>query len=278
MATQTPFRPQVFQDHLATKYIGRKILCYPEVTSTMDVAKNDCKGSPPGSLIQAEHQTQGRGREGRKWVSNPKENLYFTILLEEDSALKASAVNLCVPIAVVKSIQEYNVPAAIKWPNDVWVNQKKIAGMLIDCDVTGSKFSLAVGVGININEEMDSAELGQSSTSLFMETKTHIDREVFLAKFCNHLEMSLNNQYEYITNEYNSFHMLKEGTVVVVMPKKFEDKSTWYEAISQGVETKEEPYLGYLKVQKKDNGEVTYLSSEEVSVRPYLDSLPKSSN
>jgi len=240
----------------------------------MEVAKDFQKEKDnSGTIILAESQTQGKGREGRTWVSRPAMNLYFTLLLSARSAEEAFAVNMSVPIAIIKSCEHYDVKPMIKWPNDVWFENKKLSGMLINSDWMDSVFSLAVGVGINVNEDFEpTGELGTSVTSLSMIKQVPIQREDFLAHFCNHLEELLAMQFSDIVRDFNERNLLKIGTAVIVMPKKFEDHSAWYEASSLGVETSG-PNMGCLRIQRKSDGVILSLVAEEVSVRPYIDSL-----
>lgn len=144
--------------------------------------------------------------------------------------------------------------------------------MLIDSDVRGSTFHLAVGVGINVNETVEPSELGQSATSLSMIKNQPLPRELLLAQFCNHLEATIALNFDQVVQAYDQHNILRKGTQLVVMPKKYEDESAWYEAISLGIETQDRPNKSCLKVQKKD-GSICVLCAEEVSVRPYLQSL-----
>jgi BirA family biotin operon repressor/biotin-[acetyl-CoA-carboxylase] ligase len=116
-----------------------------ETTSTNDEAKRGAKeGAPHGTVWVSESQTAGRGRQGRVWTSAPGENLLFSVLLRlEGSIANRPLVGLAAGLAVRDAI---GLGAQIKWPNDVLVRGKKIAGILAE----NSDRALVVGIGINV--------------------------------------------------------------------------------------------------------------------------------
>ena len=108
-----------------------------------------------GSVIMAENQSNGRGQQGAIWQSEPKLNLLFSIILcsEQLSKLKPIHINWLVSLCLVDALKQYDISACIKWPNDIMIGEKKIAGMLIENKFHGSQLKQSiVGVGLNVNQ------------------------------------------------------------------------------------------------------------------------------
>ena len=131
---------------------------FPEIDSTNEEAKRCAERGEPGPIwITADHQTAGRGRRGRTWVS-PKGNLMTTLFLRpECSPAKAAELSfvagLALRDAVVHCAPSHQAEIALKWPNDLLIGGKKIAGMLLESAVSGpgNVAWLAIGIGLNLN-------------------------------------------------------------------------------------------------------------------------------
>lgn len=128
---------------------------HQQVESTNKVLL-DRVGSLKGAelvVVLAEHQTGGRGRRGRQWCSPCARNIYMSVLWSTDQGLQAlDGLSLAIGVSVAKMLRnDFDIPATLKWPNDIHVNGKKIAGILIeiDGDIEGP-LSVVVGVGLNV--------------------------------------------------------------------------------------------------------------------------------
>lgn len=260
------FNAALFQQYLKTNYIGRFLIYRKETDSTMIIAeKQSLEQAPTGTLILAEEQTKGRGSVlGRTWSSKPKGNLYFTLMLQilpEEQPLK---LNLAAAVAVAQACREQGVKANIKWPNDIWVDMKKVCGMLLLTNtINNSGIQANLGIGINVNEnflEHEDKNLVENATSLFNILGNLVEREKLLADFCNNLESLLNESIDQVLDKYKQFDMLC-GKQVIVMPKKIENNER-YIATAVGFNQ-----LGMLRVLLQDGNETT-LTAEEVSLRP----------
>ena len=184
-----------FQAALATRFIGRRLEHLATVTSTMDVAR-DLAAEPGshGAVVLADEQTAGRGRRGRSFYSPAGDNLYFTVVLRLPS-IRASSLPLVVPLAAVEGVRIYCPSAAIKWPNDIWIGERKCSGMLIDAQSNGSEISALAGIGINVNGDPRHApELADVATSLALECGSSVPREIVLAGVLNNLESNLDDE------------------------------------------------------------------------------------
>ena len=135
-------------------------------------------------LVLAEQQTAGRGRRGRKWVSPFAQNVYYSLVLRIDGGLRQlEGLSLVVGLAVMHALRESGVQgAALKWPNDVLVGQKKIAGILLE--LVGDPADVChvvLGVGVNVNMQK-AADVDQQWTSVQLEVGSPLDRNLLVAK------------------------------------------------------------------------------------------------
>lgn len=112
---------------------------------------------PHGYCIAARTQTAGRGQRGNTWEAEPGKNLTFSLLLRPDGleARRQFELSMAVSLAIVDTLEAYGIDARIKWPNDIYVGLKKLAGILIENRLSGSMIDRAiVGVGLNVNQEV----------------------------------------------------------------------------------------------------------------------------
>jgi len=172
-------------------------------------------------------------------------------------------LNLAIPLSVVQTCDDTGVKnAGIKWPNDVWVNNKKISGMLVDVSWSGSDACAVAGVGININEDMSQdPDVQNLATSFLNLLSKESPREKVLADFLFHLETNMAHSMEIVLADYISRDILR-GKEVVVMPKKVESPER---KNARAVGFSKE---GFLMVIYEGTTETQVLVSEEVTVRP----------
>jgi len=163
---------------IAISIIGRTVIYYPVLTSTMDEARKQARaGLPEGTVVIAEKQTAGRGRLKRTWFA-PEGNIALSVVLYPRLADLPSLIMLS-SLAVLHSIQTVTgIRGRIKWPNDVLVNGKKVCGILIETDVRRQKVNYAiVGIGINVNlSPADFPEIESSAASLSKELGKDVSR------------------------------------------------------------------------------------------------------
>lgn len=167
--------PDQIKANLTTKLIGRKVLVYSRTSSTNDVAAEYARNpANDGMAIFAEEQTAGRGRGGNRWMAAYGESLLCSIILL-DCGLSPELLPLTCAVAAAETI---GGAAKIKWPNDVFVNGRKIAGILLEAKSTAGGTTRLVGVGINCHQGRDSfgPGLGTSATSIDIENGSFCDR------------------------------------------------------------------------------------------------------
>lgn len=130
-------------------------------------------------VVLAEAQTSGRGRRGRAWVSPPAQNLYYTLAFTiSGGAQRLSGLSLVVGLAVMRALRQMGVEqAGVKWPNDIYVDGKKIAGILME--LSGDPADLChvlIGIGVNVNMTSSAVGIEQAWTSMRNETLALVDR------------------------------------------------------------------------------------------------------
>ena len=165
--------------------IGSRVHFYESLDSTMDEARRLAEeADPEGTVVVADEQTAGRGRFDRSWVAPSGLDLLFSVLLRP-SAEHLRYVNMAASLAICGVVAEVcGLKATVKWPNDVRVGGRKIAGILIDSVAQGPELQYAVlGIGLNVNSDpAESPEIAATATSLRNETGRTLERgEVLVA-------------------------------------------------------------------------------------------------
>jgi BirA family transcriptional regulator, biotin operon repressor / biotin---[acetyl-CoA-carboxylase] ligase len=162
--------------------VGREIAVFQETTSTSDIVDKLARdGVKEGMVVFAESQTRGRGRLGRRWHSPPGKGLWFTVLLRPD--MRPSAATrfvIAAAVALCRALRETaGVQPEIKWPNDVLIRGRKVAGILIEMNAELDHINyllLGIGVGVNLEARDYPAELKPLATSLRIETRALVNR------------------------------------------------------------------------------------------------------
>jgi len=174
--------PAAITDNLETRFIGQRVVYYPSVTSTNEVARQEAqRGASEGTVIIADEQTVGRGRKKRAWLS-PRGSIALSIVLYP-SIVHLPSLIMVASLAVAHSIESATgLKPQLKWPNDVLIRGRKVCGILIESGVKGRKVDYAaVGIGININLRMaDFPEISTIATSLSAELGREIPLEHFI--------------------------------------------------------------------------------------------------
>eukprot|EP01147_Barroeca_monosierra_P004057 gene4057-6476_t len=239
-----------FSKHLTTQALGRVLnyqdkdkLFHPiifsttKVPSTMIIAQDELKDQgryAHGHGFLSEEQTAGIGRRGRDWKSSFAGNLYFSFIWAPSTETVKELIsemyklNFAISIATVKAAAAVGVnEARIKWPNDVWIGERKLSGMLVNFD---GKNGAVVGVGVNVNEKLIPYDHKLSAISLADVAKGEVNRELVLASFCNELENVMQKPMEEILELYIKYDMLQGRTVRVYHKSRGVDDEKDYNA------------------------------------------------
>jgi len=192
--------------------IVKNLLVFDELDSTNSTAKDLAHdGAEEGTIVIARTQNQGRGRFDRIWQS-PEGGVYLSFILRPRiSAEKTSLLPFVAALALTKTIESYGLCATIKWPNDVRVNGKKIAGILLESEVIGDTINyVVVGIGMNLNIDMThlSADIQPRSTSMIHELGSPVDYHEFLQtffiQFGSFYKLFVEQQYDRIIDEWKN--------------------------------------------------------------------------
>lgn len=160
--------PEEIQSLLTCKTIGQKIISYASLDSTNRLAMEMAeKGAPEGLVIFAEHQTHGKGRQGRTWVSPKAKGLYFSVILRPKIQIQElPKITLMAAVAVARALaDESGLSFKIRWPNDLLLDGKKICGILTEMRAEPDRVRhVVLGIGVNINSSR--RDLPDIATSL----------------------------------------------------------------------------------------------------------------
>lgn len=160
--------------------IGSQIYFFDELDSTNEYAKRILSDIKEGAVVFAETQTQGKGRLDRKWFS-PEGGIYMSVILFPDKPL---LIPVLAGVAICEVFNTYDILLGIKWPNDILLNEKKVAGILIEMVDN----AVIIGIGINLNITEFPAELINTATSIFLETKKRFDKMMIYNDLCRELD------------------------------------------------------------------------------------------
>ncbi|HJU08398.1 MAG TPA: biotin--[acetyl-CoA-carboxylase] ligase [Rhodanobacteraceae bacterium] len=216
------------------------------------------------SFIFAEMQTAGRGRRGRDWLSPPSGNLYFSCLKRFEHGYAAlSGLSLAVGVAVLRALQDSDVRGvSLKWPNDLVVENAKLAGILIEL---GGEFlgpcQAVIGIGLNVRLPASArATIGQPVTDLDalcegVPPERNALAAALIERLCEALEIFAERGFAAFADEYAKYDVLRGRALHVHDPRGA------FDGIGAGVDAR-----GALRVRTRDG--VRTLDSAEVSIRP----------
>lgn len=210
---------------LNTNFIGKNIIHLETVDSTNDYLKKINNQVEDGTVVISDEQTKGKGRLGRKWQSKSREGIWMSIILKpEIIPYKAPFITLIAGASIVKALNNLQVPAKIKWPNDIIINNKKVSGILteLSADIEKTNY-IIVGIGINVNNSEFDRDLKEKATSLYKEhyklSKVDIVTEIlheleklykdYIDRDCKEETLKICKEYSAIINK--NVYIVKEN-------------------------------------------------------------------
>lgn len=185
--------PSEIDPLLKTKEIAKTIQYYFELPSTNKTAKQlaDNNNANNGTLIIAEKQTLGKGRFDRKWTS-PSSGIWMSLILKPNiPPSEASKITQIAAASVYKALLNFGINVSIKWPNDIFINGKKLCGILTEmkCDIDRIHYLvLGIGLNVNLNAEEITDELKDIATSLKLEFNKTFSKSLILSEILNNFE------------------------------------------------------------------------------------------
>jgi BirA family biotin operon repressor/biotin-[acetyl-CoA-carboxylase] ligase len=184
-----PLTAEVMAPLVETAWLGRAWRYVARCGSTNDEAAAWARaGAPTGAVVVASAQEAGRGRLGRRWHSPPDENLYFSVVLRPPlPPSRLPPLTLAAGVALVEAMARVDVAARLKWPNDLVVDGRKVAGLLAEMSCQGARVERVVlGIGVNVDASQFPDEL--CATSLRLARGAPVDGALFAASLCQRLE------------------------------------------------------------------------------------------
>ncbi len=230
--------PYEVKKHLKTRVIGQQITYLPTTPSTNDVARWLAAGGDRaalhGRVVIAEEQTGGVGRLGRAWVS-PEGGIWITIILTPTIPIDhVFMITMVGAVAVARAIRrDLGLGAMIKWPNDIFIGDKKVAGVLLELEAEADEIHyclLGIGIDANFDPSVLSPDLQRGVTTLRSELEQEIDRAGLLARllreFERHYDLLEAQEYDAILREWRSMSCtLDQHVRVNTLTKSFDGEA-----------------------------------------------------
>jgi BirA family biotin operon repressor/biotin-[acetyl-CoA-carboxylase] ligase len=198
----------------STLFVGQNLINLSKVDSTNTYLKIMASKSAPvaeGTVIMAEEQFAGRGQQDMTWVAEPNKNLTFSVLLKPVFLRinEQFILNMLVCTAIKDALYKYlNTQVVIKWPNDIYYNNQKLGGILIENLLSGTAYKSAiVGVGLNVNQQKFGDLPHGRATSLWQILQEDVNLIQLLAEICSHIESG------YLKLKAGTYKNLKETYV-----------------------------------------------------------------
>lgn len=202
--------PDTIEKCLYTKKIARQLIVFKSTSSTNNIAwEYSSNNSNDGLAIFAEHQRCGRGRRGNSWLDSDEKSLLFSILLCQNK-IQPELLTLLAGVAVAETLSNFAINhVRLKWPNDIIVNGKKIAGILTEY----KKGNIVIGIGVNCHQTTSDfePEIEKIATSIDIQRNQRCDRNVIAAEILNNIEKWLEiakNNRDRVLQKWQSYSSL----------------------------------------------------------------------
>ena len=218
---------------LDTRFVGQRVIYYPRLTSTMDVARREAQqGAAEGTIVVADEQTAGKGRLHRDWLS-PEGSIALSVVLYP-RLLHLPFLIMVASIAVVHSIEAVTgLKSQVKWPNDVLINGRKVCGILIESEVGGDRVDYAViGIGLNVNLRVsDYPEILSIATSVYDELGAEVSRLSLIQRLLAEIE----RLYLSLPEGESVYQEWRDSLVTLGKRVRVKSGETMYEGIAESV-------------------------------------------
>ena len=190
---KAPFDVEFFKNQLRTTWIGSEFIHINKVNSTNSWLKTiPSEEFIHGTVVNADNQVKGRGQYERNWQAEPGKNLTFTIGLRPPGSDRLTLLTMATALGIATVLERYiDKKVAIKWPNDVMIEGKKVGGILTECIFYGQKPDrVLIGIGLNIAESTFNDELSESAISLKDVCAVEIKKEILLGEILSSIELN----------------------------------------------------------------------------------------
>ena len=225
--------PASITNNLETHFVGKRVIYYPSLASTMEVAKREAQqGAAEGTVIVADEQTAGKGRIKRAWLS-PKGNIALSIIFYPHIASLPYLIMLA-SLAVVHTIEAVTgLKSQLKWPNDVLIKGRKVCGILIESKVRGDIVDYAIiGIGVNVNLRLyDFPEILPTATSLSDE----LGRDVSCLSLIRRLLVEIESLYSTLSSGDSIYEEWRDSLVTLGRRVRVKSGENAYDGIAESV-------------------------------------------
>ncbi|GAA0459061.1 biotin--[acetyl-CoA-carboxylase] ligase [Alkalibacillus silvisoli] len=183
---------------LETDWLGHHLHYYPSVTSTQNIAHDLARDKAShGTVVMAGEQTKGKGRMKRYWDSKQNAGLWFSTVLRPKSLepKNATQITLVAAVALAKVMSNYSIPVRIKWPNDLFIGERKLSGILTEMQAEQDQIDyIILGIGINVNH--DKNDFDQSIVNQATSLKIYAEEQINLNDLFKSVAKEFELQYE----------------------------------------------------------------------------------
>ena len=244
---------------LKTRFVGQRLLYYPSLTSTMDIAREAVQHeAAEGTVVITEEQTAGRGRLQRPWLA-PRGNIALSVILHTELSVLPYMIMLA-SLAVLRTARAVTgLQPQIKWPNDILINGKKTAGILIENEFQGNRLAgTIIGIGIDVNlKPYDYPEIKDIATSLAHESGKEISR----LRVLRYLFVELEDLYIKLSARVSLFEEWRDNLVTLGKAVRATAGDTVYEGIAESVDRDGSLWL------REENGKRTRIVAGDVTLK-----------
>jgi len=240
---------QDIEKFLKTSYFGRYLYIFPELESTNTFARKLIEeGAPEGTVVLADYQSAGKGRFGRSWYSSRAVNILMSLILRPRITVEAiqnitmATANILIDSfhQFLQQVGENDIAFTVKWPNDILVQGKKIAGILVESGVKNKSVEFVIiGMGINVNQDIQELDAGvkDEATSFYTETGRTFSRENLIVQLLYNFERKYieleRSKYEHVIADWKK-HCAQIGKDVLVETPLLREAGRFIDVDEQG--------------------------------------------
>lgn len=250
---------------LETETLGRVIYDYESVKSTQTIAQQlAAEGAVEGTIVVSEEQVGGRGRMARVWHSPKQTGIWMSLILRPKIPMQQTPqLTLLAAVAIVQAIEEVTgLSPAIKWPNDILINGKKVVGILTELQAEADQVhSVIIGMGINVNQDKEHfpEHLQAIATSLKIEKGEHIVRAKIIQKVLYHFEKLYR---QYLVHGFKPIKLLWES-YSISLNKNITARTLAGTIHGRAIGISDEGVL----LLETDEGKVEYIYSADIDIK-----------
>jgi len=241
---------------LETTIVGRSIFYHRTLPSTMDLAKKlATEGVQEGTVVLCDEQTEGRGRQKRKWFASPASSILMSVVFRPTLG-QLPQINMLGSLSIVRAIERLTkIKSTVKWPNDVLVDGSKIAGILMENVLQGEVLQAAIlGMGLNVRLDVSSyPEISSIATSLSAKAGRDFDRDDVL---CTLLE-EMDTLYQAVQRNEDVYHRWLPHVETLGKTVRIKSGQSVEEGLAQSINPD-----GSITLRRADGSQVTIATGE----------------